>query len=113
MDIGPIFGPLSFFSGISLLIWIKHKAKMERMRVERQLMQPFWPQPVAPQDPSVLAELRALKQQINEMQSTCHQFDISFDAALSRLESRIERLETRQAATAVTVDSSPQQVALR
>ena len=38
-----------------------------------------------------------MKQQIAEMHSTSHQFDLSFDEALNRLESRVGRLETKSA----------------
>lgn len=50
-----------------------------------------------PQDGAVLAELKAMKQQMAEMHSTSHQFDLSFDETLNRLESRVGRLETKSA----------------
>jgi hypothetical protein len=49
-------------------------------------------------DDAVLAELKALRGQVQEIQSTGHQFDISFDATLTRLEERVNRLETKSAA---------------
>ena len=40
------------------------------------------------------------------MQSTGHQFDISFDEALNRIEGRVNRLETKSAvATAQTAET--------
>lgn len=39
-----------------------------------------------------------MRQQMAEMHSTSHGFDISFDEALSRLEGRVGRLETSSAA---------------
>ena len=95
---------LSMFGGISMVIRAGTRAKIERLRAEREMWQP----PVAQQsaalpaqnsDGAVLAELRALKQQVAEMQSTGHQFDISFDAALERMQARVERLETKAAAS--------------
>lgn len=56
---------------------------------------------------SVLSELRALRLQMEQMQSTCHQFDLSFDAALTRLEERVHRVEIKQAATVAAADDAP------
>ena len=71
------------------------KAKIDRMKAERQL----WQQPVTADEPAVLAEMKAMRQQMEQMQSTGHQFDLSFDEALNRLEGRINRLETKSAVT--------------
>ena len=49
---------------------------------------------------SVLAEVQALRRQMEQMQSTCHQFDLSFDAALTRLEERVHRVEIKQMSAA-------------
>ena len=60
------------------------------------------------QDSAVLTELKALKQQMAEMHNTSHQFDISFDEALGRMEGRVGRLETKNAAgTSVVTDAPP------
>ncbi|MGI4789969.1 MAG: hypothetical protein ACRYFS_14100, partial [Janthinobacterium lividum] len=91
--IGDILECLGFFGGISLIVLASSKAKIDKMKAERQL----WQQPAQQNDTAVLAELKAMKQQISEMQSTGHQFDISFDAALNRLEERVSRVETKVA----------------
>src|SRR5437016_826215 len=44
---------------------------------------------------AVLNEMRELKQQVNELRDTSTRYDISFDAALQRMESRIARVEQR------------------
>lgn len=85
---------LGFFGGIGVVILAANKAKIDKMRAEREIMQ----QSLTPRGESTSTELQALKQQISEMQSTGHQFDISFDAALSRLEERVNRVETKVAA---------------
>jgi len=48
---------------------------------------------------------------VEQMQSTSHSFDLSFDEALNRLEGRINRLETKSAvsttAPPATTDTTP------
>ncbi len=83
----------SIFGGISLIILADNKAKIDKIKAHRQTKQ----EAAEPQNESMIAELRALKQQISEMHSTSHQFDISFDAALSRLEERVSRVEAKVA----------------
>src|SRR5690348_15459204 len=96
--------------GVAAIIGATGWATAERIRAERKAGIPS----TAPPNDVVLAELQALKQHIQEMQSTSHQFDISFDAALSRLEQRVDRLETRTATqgAASTPQESPQRVGL-
>lgn len=85
---------LGLFGGIGLIVLANSKAKIDRMKAERQT----WQQPAAASDPALLEEMKAMRRQMSEMQSTGHEFDISFDAALSRLEERISRVETKTAA---------------
>lgn len=99
---------LGFFGGIGLIVLANSKAKIDRMKAERQL----WQQPVPSTDTAVLAELKAMQQQIAEMQSTGHQFDLSFDAALNRLEERVSQVEAKSA-TRYTPDVTPEDVAQR
>lgn len=92
---GDILEILAPFGGISLVIWTSAKAKMMHRMTDRAQ----WQQQVAPrQDDAVLAELKSLKQQMNEMHSTANGFNIALDSAVSRLEERVGRLETRDAA---------------
>lgn len=44
-------------------------------------------------DEKLQATVEALRQEMRELRETATQFDLSFDAALERLERRIERLE--------------------
>ncbi len=102
--LGAATATLSLFGGISLLVWASTKAKIARIRAERENA----PAGTLPQDEAILAELRAMKQQMAEMHSTSHQFDLSFDDALNRLESRVSRIETKAATrTAVTAEDTP------
>ena len=103
---------LSMFGGVSLIIWTSVQAKIARIKAEadahRTVAAPM------PTD-TVLAELKAMRQQMEQMQSTSHQppatshqFDISFDAALSRLEERVSRVETKVAASPSSTSQSEQ-----
>ncbi len=104
--IDAIFIILSSLGGIAGIVAAAGWAKAEHIRAER--MGRTESASDTAQDSAVLAELKALKQQIAEMHSTSHQFDISFDEALSRMESRVGRLETKTAVgTAVTSDTPP------
>lgn len=47
----------------------------------------------------VRAELGELKSQITALRDTTTKFDMSFDAAVTRLENRLDRVEERQAVT--------------
>lgn len=109
--LGELVECLGFFGGIGLIILAGNKAKIDKMRAEREIMQ----QSFAPRGEGASAELQALKQQISQMQNTSHEFDLSFDAALSRLEERVGRVETKVAAvpTAAPQTEEVQRVGLR
>ncbi len=91
-DLTGLYATLGSFGGIALIIWTSMMGKIARIKAEAQARQM-----TAAPDAGVAAELKALRQQIAEMQSTGHQFDISFDEALNRMESRVNRLETKSA----------------
>jgi len=75
-----IFGiPLS----IPLLkIWTKHQKEMLEMRLRLQQS-----------DGNVNTEIQALRQEILALRETSMQYDLSFDAAMQRLEQRVARTE--------------------
>jgi len=93
--LGYLIECVGIFGGIGLVILAGNKAKIDKMRADREIMQ----QSLAPRGELSSTDLQGLKGQISEMQNTSHQFDISFDAALSRLEERVSRMETKVAAT--------------
>jgi len=100
MDTGAIdaiFIILSSLGGVAAIIGAAGWSRAEHIRAER--MGRAESASDTAQDAAVLAELKALKQQMAEMHSTSHQFDISFDEALSRMEGRVGRLETKSAAS--------------
>ena len=75
-----IFGlPLS----VPLLrIWTKHQSEMMQMRLRLQQG-----------DGHSHADIAALRQEIQALRETSMQYDLSFDAALQRLEQRVARSE--------------------
>lgn len=98
----------SCFGGTALIIWTSMAGKIARIKAEAEARR-MSAAPLAERgsDTSVLAEVKALRQQIEQMQSTGHQFDISFDEALNRLEGRINRLETKSAVSTVAQTDAP------
>ena len=94
---------LGMFGGVSLIIWTSVQAKIARIKAEAEAYRiTATPRPTD----TVLAELKAMRQQMEQMQSTSHGFDLSFDEALGRMESRVARLETKSVAnTAASADA--------
>jgi len=91
-----LFGAAGVLGGIAGIIGAAGWARVERIKAEGKRR----PASDASQE-TVLAEIQALRQQIQEMQSTGHQFDLSFDEALTRLEQRVGGLERKAAAPVV------------
>ncbi len=125
---GDVLEPLAVFGGLAMVIWTSAKAKLEHRKLDmmagrqqssNQSSQAApennqFPQnnqfPLASgskRDDALLAELRGLKQQISEMQSTSHQFDLAFDAALERMEQRIAFLETKSISVSAGAADAP------
>ena len=74
------------FSIPLLAIWTSHKRKM----LELQLRLKGDNQKV---DTGVRASVEALREEVRSIKDTTMQYDLSFDAALQRLEKRIEGIE--------------------
>ena len=78
--------PIAFFVFIYALVRMKHHQRLEEMKVLRG-------QGVGS---DAVNEIRQLQQQIHELRDTTTRYDMSFDAALQRLESRVGHLEAQQ-----------------
>lgn len=61
--------------------------------------------------PQVEAELAALRREVAELRDTATNYDMSFDAALTRLEQRVDRVEQRPATAAYSKDYTQADVA--
>jgi uncharacterized protein YlxW (UPF0749 family) len=66
-------------------IWTYHKRKMEELRLRGE-------QQIAAQTQAALDSLRA---EMAALRDTTTEYDMSFDTALRRIESRVERVEQR------------------
>jgi hypothetical protein len=130
--IGAMLAMFGLFGGLSLLVWVVAKTLPEMQRLG--LLKPRPPKPVrtwqirmpfldmrqvhvnpvyeAPPNEAILQEMQALRRQMQEMQSTCHQFDISFDAALNRLEERVSRVEVKAAGFSTAYPKEEQRIRL-
>jgi hypothetical protein len=81
--------PIAFFAFVYSLVRMKHQQRLEEMRVLRG----------QGGGTEVVTELRQLQQQLHELRDTTTRYDMSFDAALQRLESRVGHLEAQQRET--------------
>ena len=108
-DWNELYAALGLSSGISLIIWTSAQAKIAHLRAQAQVLQKARPRPA---DRAWQAEFQGLKQQVAEMHGTSREYDLSVEDALSRLEGRLARLETRSAAAAgaVPADALPRNV---
>lgn len=102
--ISDVLQPLAVFGGIASIIWASAKAKLEHRKLDMMRGQPIETRSAANED-KILAEMKALRQQVEQMQSTGHQFDLSFDEALNRLESRLSRVETKTATSSTAAEA--------
>lgn len=108
MDTGAIdaiFIILSSLGGVAAIIGASGWARAARIRAERAASATLTAGAVP--DAAVVSELKAIKMQMAEMHSTSHQFDLSFDEALNRLESRVSRIETRSATRGTATEDVP------
>jgi hypothetical protein len=67
-------------------IWTSHQRKMAEIKAQQGMN-------VAP---DVRRDLAEIKQQISELRDTTTRFDMSFDAAITHLEQRVDSMEADQ-----------------
>jgi len=109
----PIVGSISLFGWLAIQSYWKSKVRIEELRhanpaangaVERQ------PAPVSAEN---AGEVAALRREVQALRDTTTKFDLSFDAALERLEQRMDHVEGAKAgssthATSPAFDTEPQ-----
>ena len=83
----------SILSGIGLIVMspavivsivLKHRERMIAMKNKQE------------GSPGLVDEVAALRREVQALRDTTTKFDMTFDATLDRLESRVERLETER-----------------
>src|SRR5438034_1252561 len=65
-------------------VWGEHQRKLLEARAR-----------LGNQDSAVVSELQKLKRELQELRDTTTRYDMSFDAALQRIENRVNHLEGR------------------
>ena len=80
--------PLSGIATGALAIFLSHQRGLAKIKAQSQNNV----------SDSVRAELDELRRQMADLRDTTTKFDISFDAAISRLENRVDRVEAGQTA---------------
>ena len=63
-----------------------HQRKLAEIKAQRTVNVPA----------NVQSEMEALRNEVAALRDTTTRFDLSFDAAITRLEDRVDRVETRQ-----------------
>jgi hypothetical protein len=81
-----IFVPLGFFGFLITMAVLKHQRAMAEIQLKSG----------QPLSQGSSAELQEISRQLHELRDTTTRYDMSFDAALQRLESRVANLETKQ-----------------
>ena len=83
-------------------IIVKHREHMAQMRYRQE------------GSPGLVEEVAALRREVTQLRETTTKFDVSFDAAICRVEERVERLEgERRTATAAVQQPETETVVRR
>jgi hypothetical protein len=95
-------GPEQMFFGIALIIAghsgmkaiLSHRIKMAEIKAKS----------VQSNDVGVQVAIDELRSEVRQLRDTTMRYDMSFDAALTRMEERVDRMETRSAYTTTAND---------
>jgi hypothetical protein len=80
-----VFVPFCFFGAVTVWVYLGHQRKVLEMKLRSG----------AGGDSNVVRELQEMKQQMADLRDTTTRYDMSFDAALQRMESRMNMVEQR------------------
>jgi hypothetical protein len=89
--------PLAGIATGALAIFLSHQRELAKIKAQTQNNV----------SESVRAELDEMRRQMTDLRDTTTKFDISFDAAISRLEDRVDRVEAGQAAEPARTYGTP------
>jgi hypothetical protein len=87
-----IFFTIFGFAGFNAVL--KHRLKMAEIRIRS----------TQANDASVQAAIDELRNEVRQLRDTTMRYDMSFDAALTRMEERVDRIETRTYTTTASND---------
>ena len=104
MDMQWVVGLVSVFlifgGGNILKSWFETRAEIERMKIEHGSAK-------VSGSKEIVQALQDLRREVAELRETTTRFDMSFDAAMTSLENRVERVEQNQYATRTTTIEEP------
>lgn len=81
---------------IPIMVYFKHQIYLERLKTGGR-----------GGDERTIQALQELRREVQELRENTTKFDMSFDAALTRLETRVDGLDARVAAGRRETDSAP------
>ena len=84
-DLPGVLAILMVFGIPMLAIWTGHRRKMLELQLQMR----------GQVDTNANAEIAALREEVRALRDTTMQYDLSFDAALQRMERRVQDLETQ------------------
>ncbi|MBB6049616.1 hypothetical protein [Armatimonas rosea] len=87
-----IFFTIFGFAGFNAML--KHRLKMAEIKMRG----------IQSNDASTQAAIEELRNEVRQLRDTTMRYDMSFDAALTRMEERVDRIETRTYTTTAAND---------
>ena len=90
----PLIAVSGLFGWIPIAVYFKHKIRLEEVKAQRG----------SQGDAATSQALQELRREVTVLRETTTKFDMSFDAALTRLEERVDRIENRPADAVPTVN---------
>ena len=93
-DLVAIIAVSGLFGWIPIMVYMKHKIHLETLRLQGKA------------GAETLQAVEELRAEVRQLRDTSTKFDVAFDAALDRMEQRVDRVESRVA----TVASDAEQV---
>ena len=77
------------FGWIPLKVVLNHRLKMAEIKARG----------IQNHDAGTLAAIEQIRDEVRQLRDTAMRYDMSFDAALTRMEERVDRIETRSYTT--------------
>lgn len=95
-DLVGLVAMLGMFGWIPIAVYFKHKIYLEQLQHQNRLS-----------SDQVVQSLNELRREVQEIRDTTTKFDMSFDAALTQMEERMDALDARTPATTRVGDAAP------
>lgn len=92
----PLAAVFCIFGWIPMAVYFKHKIRLEEVRSQRG----------EKTDGETLAAIGELRREVQALRDTTTKFDLSFDAGLSRLEERVDRLDAERAGVTANIPTA-------